>query len=114
MATCEYSKCGRELPPGATKRRKFCDDDCRRAAFAERNSIVLPEGVDQPDAVADAYLAPKEPVEQLAIAVLHARSLSRVFLRLSRTAPAPVAWRSANVGIDLSDSLDSNFPDVDE
>ena len=59
---------------------------------------------------ADAYLSRRDPVEQLAVAVLHARSLARVFLRLSRTAPAPVAWRSANVGLDLESTLDDNFP----
>ena len=106
-------QCGRDLPPESTARREFCDDTCRKAHHADSQRVILPEIADRPDAVADAYLAPHEPVEQLAVAVLHARSLARVFLRLSRTVPAPVAWRSATVGVDLVNTLDANFPDTE-
>jgi hypothetical protein len=107
-------QCGRDLPPESTARREFCDDTCRKAHHAATShAVILPEIAARPDAVADAYLAPHEPVEQLAVAVLHARSLARVFLRLSRTVPAPLAWRSATVGVDLTTSLDDNFPDTE-
>ena len=76
--------------------------------------ILLPPSADTPDAVADAYLQRRDPLEQAAVAVLHGQSLARAFMRLSRVAPAPVAWRLANVGIELQKTLDDNFPDVGE
>ena len=111
MNTCRH--CGSPLPEGSRPTRLYCNDTCRQAAHRSHPSVPLPEIANAPDAVADAYLAPHEPVEQLAVAVLHARSLARVFLRLSRTVPAPLAWRSATVGVDFTTSLDDNFPDTE-
>ena len=111
MRTC--LNCGADLPPNATSRRKFCTDACRVANGRKQTAVQIPEFADDPDSVADAYLAPREPVEQLAVAILHARSIARVFWRLSRTVPPAVSWRAANVGADLTETLDTNFPDTE-
>ncbi|MFE1090586.1 hypothetical protein ACFW5K_25205 [Streptomyces albidoflavus] len=63
---CQHGPCGRELPPGGDRRKRFCGDACRKAAnraekAAESGRLatvhpITPEPADGRSALADDVL----------------------------------------------------------
>lgn len=125
MPICET--CAQPLTRAKTGRpRRYCSDVCRKRAFVERNSYVLPSELADPvDSsalrawTAQALVAemdgeaPADPVERLTRAVGETETLAVEYKRLARTTPKNLAWRASDMADSLRAELDRLFPRED-
>jgi hypothetical protein len=108
MATC--CQCGGPLPKGSRRDRRYCSSRCRKAAERDRASVaeLIPVGVER------GHLPPAaHPDEQVAVAILEARSVAGALLRLGREARPQLAWRCEGVGEAISEALRRHFPELE-
>jgi len=118
MATVEIplcSYCSHEIPtrsPGRPGRpRRFCSDNCRKAAYRARQRRPL-----EP-ALAFAYelpaLPPRPSPDELTVrAVLEARGAAATFARLAPIARRDFSWRCERAAVEIKRVVDDYFPGV--
>jgi len=110
---CAY--CHQPLPARRSRgpAASYCSRACRQAAYRARllqNARLEPLGLAAQTIT--PVLAPAAADEQVAQAILEARSVAGSFIRLSREARVEFAWRCGKVGEAMLDAMDDYFPEV--
>lgn len=121
--------CGAPLPSDATRRRVYCSERCRVAAFRARKAAetaiaelraeageleaLEPVRAEWPVINPDPEPRPRvHPDEQAARAVLEAQRLAGAFARLGREARPEIAWRCEKLAAALREALADLFPGI--
>jgi hypothetical protein len=97
--------------------RRYCNATCRKAAERERRqALSATENLAELDDLnlASADLSPRAvpTEEQIALAILEARSAASALVRLGRSAQPRLAGRCAAVGEAICKALNDHFPGV--
>jgi len=103
--------CGCELPARRRgRRRHYCSPRCRQAAYRQREaSFRVDPSLLGPQPLPELKMAAGTD-EQVARAILEARSITGALLRLGSAARPQFAWRCAKAGAEIRDALEKYFP----
>lgn len=110
--------CGAALSSSATRRRVYCSERCRVAAYRRRRMAAQLQAELEAPAAAWIPQAPVEPMrfahpdEQVATALLEAHRVAGALLRLGREARPVVAWRCEKIGAALRAALLEHFGEL--
>jgi len=113
MPTSLCPGCHVPLPPRRSRgpAATYCSARCRQAVFRQRRAVVAIEPAAARASGATAgRLAGTD--DQVAGAILEARTIAGAFIRLGREARPAFAWRCEKVGVALRDALDRQFPEL--
>lgn len=96
--------------PKRGRARVYCSTACRKSAFRSRQVSFgyLPQIVKD----AEATVAGISTDEQVARAVIEARSVGLALVRLGAEARPEFAWRCAKAGEAITEALADSFKDV--
>ncbi len=100
--------CGCGMP---VRGGRYATKTCSGAAHERRRKALalLPEELGVPVEVPDVDLPSAPTADQVARAVLEARTIGLVLCRLGATAPPALGWRCTEVGRALLDALERAF-----
>jgi len=111
-------ECGEPFENAPTGRpRRYCSGRCRKAANRRKHLAAELAAVRhlQPVGIQHGTLpAGAHPDQQVAVAILEARSLAGAFLRLGREARPQLAWRCEGAGAAIAGALHRYFKEISE
>ena len=115
---CEGPHCEQRLTqPKTGRRRRFCSAACRKASYDVRHNTIVWEPLDggqgNNDPSPNAAKPVSRPDEEIASAIVEARTLAGKFAHLSRYSRPQLAWRCEKTGAAIHAALDSYFEGVD-
>lgn len=92
-------------------RAVYASNACRKRAFDRKKQLEKIEPVTTwAVAVEQPSRSQGSPLEQLSQAILEARVLTNVFMRLGHEADPKIGWRASEVGKQVNAALTKYFP----